>query len=39
MEQAKFTFFPLGKTSAKQAKQQVHSLKSLNLSNKTNELK
>ena len=38
IEQAKFTYSPLGKALEKK-KKQVGALKSLNLSNETNELK
>ena len=38
IEQAKFTYSPLGK-ALKKKKKQVGALKSLNLSNETNELK
>ena len=38
IEQAKFTYLPLGKVFEKQTKKQVHTLKSLNLSNETDEL-
>ena len=39
IEQAKFTYFPLGEALAKQTERQVNVLKSLKRSNKTNELK
>ena len=39
IEQAKFTYSPLGKALEKQVEKQVGVLKSLNFSNKTNELK
>ena len=39
IEQAKFTYFPLGETLEKQTETQVNVLRSLKLSNKTNELK
>ena len=38
-QQAKFTYSPLGKSFEKQTEKQVDALKSLNLSNKTDELK
>ena len=37
IEQAKFTYSPIGKTFEKQTKKQVDDLKTLNLSNKINE--
>ena len=39
MEQAKFTYSPLGKTFGKQTKEQVKAKKDLNISDKTNDLK
>ena len=39
IQQAKFTYSPLGKAFEKQTEKQVDTLKSLNLLNKTNELK
>ena len=39
LEQASFTYSSLGKALDRQTEKQVVSLKSLNLSNKTNELK
>ena len=39
IEQAKFTYSPLGKALEKQTKKQVDALKSLKISNKTDELK
>ena len=39
IEQAKFTYSPLGKALRKQTKKQVDALKSLNLSNKIDGLK
>ena len=39
IEQAKFTYFPLGEALEKQTETQVNVLRSLKLSNKTNELK
>ena len=38
IEQTKFTYLPLAKVFEKQTKKQVHTLKSLNLSNETDEL-
>ena len=39
IEQAKFTYSPLGKAFEKQTKEQVKAIKDLNISDKTNELK
>ena len=39
IEQAKCTYSPFGKALGKQTEKQIDALKSLNLSNKTNELK
>ena len=39
MEQAKFTYSPLGKTFGKLTKEQVKAKKDLNISDKTNDLK
>ena len=39
IEQAKFTYSPLGKAFEKQTEKQFDALKSLNFSNKTGELK
>ena len=39
IEQAKFTYFPLGKVFEKQTKKQVRVIKSLDLSNKKDEFK
>ena len=38
-QQAKFTYFPLGKAFEKQTKEQVKAIKVLNISDKSNELK
>ena len=38
-QQAKFTYFPLGKAFEKQTKEQVKAIKDLNISDKSNELK
>ena len=39
VEQAKFTYFCLGKTLGKQTEKQVDASKSLNISDKSNEIK
>ena len=39
IEKAKFTYSPLGKAFEKQTEKQVNALKSLNISDKKNELK
>ena len=39
IEQAKFTYSPLGKAFEKQTKEQVKVIKDLNISDKANELK
>ena len=39
IEEAKYTYFPLGKALEKQTEKQVDGLKYLNLSNKTDEFK
>ena len=39
IEQAKFTYSPLGKDFEKQTKEQVKTIKDLNISDNTNELK
>ena len=39
VEQAKFTYFCLGKSLEKRTEKQVDASKSLNLSNKSNEIK
>ena len=39
VQQAKFTYSPLGKGFEKQTEKQIDALKALKLSNKTNELK
>ena len=39
IEQAKFTYSPLGKTFEKQTKEQVKAIKDLNISDKSNNLK
>ena len=39
IKQAKFTYSPLGKTSEKHSKKQIHVLKALNFSKEIDELK
>ena len=39
IEQAMFIYFPLGKALEKQTQKQIHALKSVKRSNRTNELK
>ena len=39
IEQAKFTYSPLGKAFEKQTKEQVKAIKDLNISDKASELK